>query len=71
MAQKFYSSEWISMATGFTYTVIGNLEADAFVDDTFDPGQMSLQSTTPLIRSGLKSDFVAIPPSADKRRHIQ
>ncbi|KAK3387761.1 nucleotide-diphospho-sugar transferase [Podospora didyma] len=53
-----YSSEWVTMAPGYTYTMLGTSEADAFVAANFGDKPDIAATYHALSNPGLKSDFL-------------
>ena len=52
-----YSSQWVSMAPGYTYTLVSDLAAAAFIDDHFKSRPEIAATYHALKNPALKSDF--------------
>ncbi|KAK3936497.1 nucleotide-diphospho-sugar transferase [Diplogelasinospora grovesii] len=56
--ELLHSSEWISMTPDYTYTMVGSLEADEFIDANFKNQPEIPKTYHALQNPGLKSDFL-------------
>ncbi|KAM7188411.1 initiation-specific alpha-1,6-mannosyltransferase [Rhypophila sp. PSN 637] len=54
---NLYSTRWVSMAPGYTYTLISDLEASTFIDNNFKSRPEIAKTYHALKNPALKSDF--------------